>query len=73
VDGVLVFDADDPRAVLDALRPDLWVKGGDHDPADLPETPLVRSWGGEVVAVPYRSVYRTAAARRGGDPAARTG
>ena len=54
VDGVVPFEADDPRAVLDALRPDLWVKGGDHDPADLPETPLVRSWGGEVVAVPYR-------------------
>jgi cytidyltransferase-like protein len=55
VDAVVSFDADDPRAVLDALRPDLWVKGGDHDPADLPETPLVRSWGGEVVAVPYRA------------------
>jgi D-beta-D-heptose 7-phosphate kinase / D-beta-D-heptose 1-phosphate adenosyltransferase len=55
VDGVVPFDADDPRAVLDALRPDLWVKGGDHDPADLPETPLVRSWGGEVVVVPYRT------------------
>jgi D-beta-D-heptose 7-phosphate kinase / D-beta-D-heptose 1-phosphate adenosyltransferase len=55
VDGVVPFEADDPRAVLDALRPDLWVKGGDHDPADLPETPLVRSWGGEVVAVPYRA------------------
>jgi rfaE bifunctional protein kinase chain/domain/rfaE bifunctional protein nucleotidyltransferase chain/domain len=56
VDGVVVFDGDDPRSVLDALRPDLWVKGGDHDPADLPETPLVRSWGGEVVTVPYRTV-----------------
>jgi rfaE bifunctional protein kinase chain/domain/rfaE bifunctional protein nucleotidyltransferase chain/domain len=54
VDGVVAFEADDPRAVLDALRPDLWVKGGDQDPADLPETPLVRSWGGEVVVVPYR-------------------
>jgi D-beta-D-heptose 7-phosphate kinase/D-beta-D-heptose 1-phosphate adenosyltransferase len=54
VDGVVSFDGDDPRGVLDALRPDLWVKGGDHDPADLPETPLVRSWGGEVVTVPYR-------------------
>jgi D-beta-D-heptose 7-phosphate kinase / D-beta-D-heptose 1-phosphate adenosyltransferase len=54
VDGVVAFDGDDPRAVLDVLRPDLWVKGGDHDPADLPETPLVRSWGGEVIAVPYR-------------------
>ena len=55
VAGVAVFDADDPCAVLDALRPDLWVKGGDHDPADLPETRLVRSWGGEVIAVPYRA------------------
>ena len=55
VDAVVAFDADDPRDVLAALRPDLWVKGGDHDPADLPETPLVRSWGGEVVAVPYQS------------------
>lgn len=59
VDGVAVFDADDPRAVLGALRPDLWVKGSDHDPAELPETPLVRSWGGEVIAVPYRAA-RTA-------------
>lgn len=54
VDAVAVFDTGDPREVLDALRPDLWVKGGDHDPVDLPETPLVRSWGGEVVTVPYR-------------------
>jgi D-beta-D-heptose 7-phosphate kinase/D-beta-D-heptose 1-phosphate adenosyltransferase len=54
VDAVAVFDADDPRRVLRSLRPHLWVKGGDHDPAELPETPLVRSWGGEVVAVPYR-------------------
>jgi rfaE bifunctional protein kinase chain/domain/rfaE bifunctional protein nucleotidyltransferase chain/domain len=62
VDGVVAFEADDPRAVLDALRPDLWVKGGDHDPADLPETPLVRSWGGEVVAVPYRAAADVGAA-----------
>ncbi len=54
VDGVVVFGEDDPRAALGVLRPDLWVKGGDYDPADLPETPLVRSWGGKVVAVPYR-------------------
>jgi D-beta-D-heptose 7-phosphate kinase/D-beta-D-heptose 1-phosphate adenosyltransferase len=58
VDAVAVFDADDPRSALRALRPDLWVKGADHDPAELPETPLVRSWGGEVVVVPYRSDRR---------------
>jgi rfaE bifunctional protein nucleotidyltransferase chain/domain/rfaE bifunctional protein kinase chain/domain len=54
VDAVVIFEEDDPCAVLDRLRPDLWVKGGDYDPAALPETALVRSWGGEVAAVPYR-------------------
>ena len=63
VDAVAVFDTDDPRRALHALRPDLWVKGGDHDPAELPETPLVRSWGGEVVAVPYRPARTPMAAR----------
>jgi rfaE bifunctional protein kinase chain/domain/rfaE bifunctional protein nucleotidyltransferase chain/domain len=65
VDGVVVFDSDDPRPALDALRPDLWVKGGDHDPTELPETPLVRSWGGEVVVVPYHPTSRALRAPRG--------
>ncbi|MEJ2890834.1 PfkB family carbohydrate kinase [Actinomycetospora aeridis] len=55
VDAVEVFDEDDPRAVLDRLRPDVWVKGGDYATDDLLETPLVHSWGGEVVAVPYHA------------------
>lgn len=55
VDAVVVFAEDDPCAVLDVLRPDLWVKGGDYDPAALPETALLRSWGGEVTTVPYRA------------------
>ena len=53
VDSVVVFDEDTPRQVLPAIRPDIWVKGGDYAGAELPETALVRSWGGEVVTVPY--------------------
>jgi D-beta-D-heptose 7-phosphate kinase / D-beta-D-heptose 1-phosphate adenosyltransferase len=55
VDAVEVFDEDDPRTVLDRLRPDVWVKGGDYATDELLETPLVHSWGGEVVAVPYHA------------------
>ncbi len=55
VDAVEIFDEDDPRAVLDRLRPDVWVKGGDYATDELAETPLVRSWGGEVVTVPYHA------------------
>ena len=53
VDAVVVFEEDTPAAVLQTLRPDVWVKGGDYSAAALPEAGLVRSWGGEVVTVPY--------------------
>jgi rfaE bifunctional protein nucleotidyltransferase chain/domain/rfaE bifunctional protein kinase chain/domain len=53
VDAVLVFDEDTPEAVLDRLRPDIWVKGGDYDSAELPETSLVESWGGRCLVVHY--------------------
>ncbi|WP_345204620.1 PfkB family carbohydrate kinase [Fodinibacter luteus] len=52
VDDVVVFDDDDPRAALRRLRPDVWVKGGDYTAAELPEAPVVRSWGGRVVILP---------------------
>lgn len=53
VDGVIVFEEDDPRVALDRLRPDIWVKGGDYTADQLPETPLVRGWGGRVEVVPF--------------------
>lgn len=59
VDGVLVFDEDDPRAALDRLRPDIWVKGGDYTPDRLPEAPLVRGWGGRVEVLPFLRGHST--------------
>jgi D-beta-D-heptose 7-phosphate kinase/D-beta-D-heptose 1-phosphate adenosyltransferase len=53
VDAVTVFDEDTPNAVLAALRPDVWVKGGDYAAAALPEAELLAGWGGQVVVVPY--------------------
>jgi rfaE bifunctional protein nucleotidyltransferase chain/domain len=53
VDAVTVFEEDDPRAVLRALRPHVWAKGGDYAAADLPETPVLAEWGGCAVTVPY--------------------
>lgn len=61
VDGVLVFDEDTPEAVLDRLRPDIWVKGGDYREDQLPEAGLVRTWGGETVTVPYHPARSTTA------------
>jgi D-beta-D-heptose 7-phosphate kinase / D-beta-D-heptose 1-phosphate adenosyltransferase len=55
VDAVTVFDEDTPCAVLDRIRPDIWVKGGDYDGRDLPEAAMLKDWGGVAVTVPYLS------------------
>ncbi|MBX7134256.1 MAG: D-glycero-beta-D-manno-heptose 1-phosphate adenylyltransferase [Fimbriimonadaceae bacterium] len=52
VDGVVVFGEPTPEALILALKPEVHVKGGDYDPEQMPETPLVRSYGGEVVILP---------------------
>jgi len=53
VDAVVVFDEDDPRAILRELRPHLWAKGGDYAVADLPEAETLAEWDGSAVVVPY--------------------
>lgn len=53
VDAVAVFEEDTPVALLDRLRPDVWVKGGDYCVEDLPEAEVVRAWGGQAVVLPY--------------------
>jgi rfaE bifunctional protein nucleotidyltransferase chain/domain len=59
VDAVEVFDEDDPRAALDRLRPDVWVKGGDYSGRAIPEAELVEGWGGRVALVPYLDGHST--------------
>ncbi|MEA5361020.1 PfkB family carbohydrate kinase [Amycolatopsis sp., V23-08] len=59
VDAVVVFGEPSPAAVLDRLRPDVWIKGGDYAHADLPEREVVERHGGEVVLVPTVPGYST--------------
>ncbi|OMH34848.1 PfkB family carbohydrate kinase [Tersicoccus sp. Bi-70] len=61
VDAVVVFEEDDPRAALAALRPDVWVKGGDYLPEQLPEADVVAAGGGRVTVLPYLSGRSTSA------------
>jgi rfaE bifunctional protein nucleotidyltransferase chain/domain/rfaE bifunctional protein kinase chain/domain len=61
VDAVVVFDEDTPAEVLDRLRPDVWAKGGDYAGADLPETAVLRRWGGQAVVLPYLDGHSTTA------------
>jgi len=64
VDAVTMFDEDTPVALIEALRPDVIVKGGDYDMDILPETALVRGWGGRAVAIPFEHQRSTTALLR---------
>jgi D-beta-D-heptose 7-phosphate kinase/D-beta-D-heptose 1-phosphate adenosyltransferase len=59
VDAVIMFNEDTPTVLLETLRPDVWVKGGDYTIGELPETPVVRRHGGQIVIVPLVSGYST--------------
>jgi rfaE bifunctional protein nucleotidyltransferase chain/domain len=61
VDGVMLFDEATPCALIERVRPDIYVKGGDYDIESLPETALVRSWGGRALALPFVDGYSTSA------------
>lgn len=61
VAAVTWFDEDTPQALIGELRPDILVKGGDYDMDRLPETALVRSWGGRALAIPFVDGYSTTA------------
>jgi rfaE bifunctional protein nucleotidyltransferase chain/domain len=53
VDYVVMFSEPTPLALIDALHPDILVKGGDYDMDKLPESALVRGWGGRALAIPF--------------------
>ncbi|ASN18416.1 PfkB family carbohydrate kinase [Arthrobacter sp. YN] len=59
VDAVVVFDEDTPEACLTELQPDIWVKGGDYTPEELPEARVMAGWGGRCVTVPFHPARST--------------
>ena len=61
VNMVTFFDTRTPVELIEAVRPDIYVKGGDYDMEKLEETRVVRSWGGQSVAIPFVDGFSTTA------------
>ena len=59
VDCVVAFDEDTPLALIEALRPDVLVKGADYDRDAIVGANEVEGWGGRVVRVPLVPGYST--------------
>lgn len=53
VDLVVIFDEDDPRPLLRALRPDVLAKGSEYTRAQVVGRSIVEGYGGRVVLVPH--------------------
>ena len=53
VDHVVAFEEDTPHGLIQAVRPDVFVKGGDYSRATLPEADLVERLGGTVQIIPF--------------------
>lgn len=52
VGAVVLFAEDTPMRLIEAIRPDVLVKGGDYTPATVVGAAEVESWGGRVEIVP---------------------
>ncbi len=53
VDMAILFNEQTPVNLIEKIRPDIYVKGGDYEIDTLPETKAVKSWGGKAVAIPF--------------------
>jgi len=61
VSAVTIFDEPVPLPVLEIVRPDVYVKGGDYDMDLVPEAQLARTWGARTVAIPFEHERSTTA------------
>ena len=59
VDGVVVFDEEDPLKVIQHLMPDVLVKGGDWPEDKIIGADVVKGAGGEVKSIPFVTGYST--------------
>ena len=61
VDWVVAFAEETPRSLLQALRPDVLVKGGDYAVEGVVGWEIVRDYGGEVRVLDFVDDVSTSA------------
>ncbi|MGL4501852.1 MAG: D-glycero-beta-D-manno-heptose 1-phosphate adenylyltransferase [Planktothrix sp.] len=51
IDGVVIFSQTTADHLIQTLKPDIYVKGGDYTLETLPEAPIVQAYGGQVAFI----------------------
>lgn len=52
VDYVIIFDERTAESLINEVKPDIYVKGGDYCIEDIPEAKIVASNGGKTILIP---------------------
>ena len=53
VDFVVLFDEETPYELINSIKPDFLVKGGDYTPDNIVGADIVTGSGGQVVVIPF--------------------
>jgi rfaE bifunctional protein nucleotidyltransferase chain/domain len=62
IDYIIMFSDDTPCGLIERIRPDVHVKGGDYNPDDfdrMPEAKIVKRYGGQIKIFPLVSSIST--------------
>lgn len=59
IDAVVVFPGDTANTLIEALHPDIYVKGGDYAHKELPERATVEALGGRVELISFLPNHST--------------
>ncbi len=59
VDCVVPFSDDTPESLIELIRPDVLVKGGDYKPEDIAGYDTVAKYGGNTIVLDYLNGYST--------------
>jgi rfaE bifunctional protein nucleotidyltransferase chain/domain len=58
-DAICLFDEDTPGELIELIRPDILVKGGDYTIDKIVGAPFVQQHGGDVHIIPFVEGYST--------------
>lgn len=61
VDAIVLFDEYTPYELIEKIRPDILVKGGDYIPEDIAGYDIVKSYGGTIQTIEYIKGFSTSA------------
>jgi rfaE bifunctional protein nucleotidyltransferase chain/domain len=59
VDGVIIFTEDTPYNLINSIKPDFLVKGGDWKEDQIVGSDIVKGYGGKVISLKFVDSYST--------------